>query len=115
MNAPPYNSQNPYPYQGRETSGWAIFSLISGILGWLGLFGLGGIAAVISGHIAKGQIRSSAGRVGGDGLATAGLVMGYLNIAGAVVGLCFFLLVALGLVATPAVCGILSIPFMNSY
>jgi hypothetical protein len=92
-----------------ETSGWAIFSLISGILGWLGVFGLGGLIAVIAGHIAKSQIRSSSGRVGGEGLATAGLVLGYLNIGLAVLGACLLLLVFGGLISMPIFC----VPYMN--
>ncbi|MEI8132309.1 MAG: DUF4190 domain-containing protein [Leptolinea sp.] len=92
-----------------ETSGWAIFSLISGILGWLGVFGLGGLIAVIAGHIAKNQIRNNRGRIGGEGLATAGLVLGYLNIGLAIAGGCFALLVFGGLVSMP----ICFAPYMN--
>jgi hypothetical protein len=92
-----------------ETSGWAIFSLISGILGWLGVFGLGGIIAVIAGHIAKNQIRNSRGRVGGNGLATTGLVLGYLNIGLAVLGACLALLIFGGLISMPIFCA----PYMN--
>lgn len=35
---------------------------------------------MITGHIARGEIRRSAGRVSGGGQATAGLVLGYLQI-----------------------------------
>ncbi len=103
------NSSYPQAPMIAETSGWAIFSLISGILGWMGVFGVGGLAAVIAGHIAKNQIRSSHGHVGGDGLATAGLVLGYLNIGLAVVGGCFALLIFGGLISMPIFC----IPYMN--
>jgi hypothetical protein len=102
----PTEQQNPIV---SETSGWAIFSLISGILGWLGVFGLGGLIAVIAGHIAKNQIRNSRGHVGGSGLATAGLVLGYLNIGLAVAGVCFALLIFGGLISMPLFCA----PFMN--
>jgi hypothetical protein len=91
-------------YPAYETSVMAIVSLISGILGWLGVFGLGGIIAVVTGHIAKNQIRDSAGRVGGDGIATAGLVLGYLNIAFAVLAVCLVVLVFTGVIAGAAVC-----------
>jgi hypothetical protein len=101
----------PPPPIATSTSGWAIFSLIAGVLAWLGVFGLGGIAAVISGHIAKSQIHNSGGRISGDGLATAGLVLGYLNIALALAGLCIGLLVLAGVVAAPAIC----IPFANQF
>src|SRR5512138_2150488 len=98
---PPYYSQQ---YPAAETNIWAVVSLISGILGWLGIVGLGGLAAVITGHIAKSQIRSSAGRMGGDGLATAGLVLGYLNIALAVFGICLVILVFAGVISGAAIC-----------
>lgn len=40
--------------------------------------------AVIFGHLAKGEIRRSRGMKTGDGMATAGLILGYLGIAGIV-------------------------------
>ncbi|MHC1783892.1 MAG: DUF4190 domain-containing protein [Anaerolineaceae bacterium] len=107
------NNQPNYPYQQplpTSTSGWAIFSLIAGLLAWLGVFGLGGLAAVIAGHVAKGQIRASDGRVGGDGLATAGLVLGYLNLALALLGICLFVLMFAGIIGTPLLCA----PYLNS-
>jgi len=74
--------QQPY-YQPAptRTSTWAIISLVGGILGWLGLFGLGGLVAIICGHVGKGEIKNSGGTVTGGGMATAGLVLGYLNVA----------------------------------
>jgi hypothetical protein len=101
--------QQPYPYPV-STSGWAIFSLIAGLLAWLGVFGLGGLAAVIAGYVAKGQIRESGGRLAGDGLATAGLVLGWLNLAFAVFGLCLFVLMFAGIIGTPILCA----PFLNN-
>lgn len=104
QNPPPYQPQAQHEYSPTETSGWAIFSLIAGILAWLGVFGLGGIAAVIGGHIAKNQIRNSQGRVSGDGMATIGLVLGYVNIALVVFGLCLATLVFLGVISGAAIC-----------
>jgi type IV pilus assembly protein PilA len=60
------------------TSGKAIASLVCGIVGFVFL---GSIAAVILGHMALAEIRKSAGRLGGAGIATAGLVLGYIGIA----------------------------------
>ena len=55
--------------------------MVFGILGifcfWIGL----GIPAVILGHLAKSSISKSTGRLKGDGMAMAGLVMGYLSIS----------------------------------
>jgi hypothetical protein len=58
---PPGYYYPPPPYAPASTSGWAIFSLIAGILAWLGVFGLGGIVAIISGYIAKNEIKNSKG------------------------------------------------------
>ena len=66
----------PVPYAGGgETSGKALASLVTGIFGLL-LFPIG-IAAIILGHMSRTEIRKSNGRLKGDGMATAGLVMGY--------------------------------------
>ena len=101
--------QYPPTPQGPSNSVWAIVSLIAGVLAWLGIFGLGGLAAVITGHIAKNEIKKSAGSLSGDGLATAGLVLGYLNLALALVGICFFVLIMVGAIGAPLLC----LPFMN--
>jgi len=70
----------------RETNGMAIASLVCGILGWMVLPVLASCAAIVLGHVAKVQIRDSRGAVGGDGLATAGLVLGYSSLGIAVAG-----------------------------
>lgn len=61
-----------------KTSGLAIASLICGILF---LFFPLSIVAVVFGHVSLSQIKKSAGRLRGRGLAIAGLVLGYLGIA----------------------------------
>jgi type IV pilus assembly protein PilA len=58
-----------------ETSGKALASLVTGIFGLL-FFPIA-IAAIILGHTSRSEIRKSNGRLKGDGMATAGLVMGY--------------------------------------
>ncbi|WP_369880214.1 DUF1707 and DUF4190 domain-containing protein [Kitasatospora sp. CB02891] len=57
-------------------------AVASAILGGLTLFtfGLTGVPAVITGHIARSQIRRT--REDGDGLAIFGLVFGWLSLAG---------------------------------
>jgi type IV pilus assembly protein PilA len=62
-----------------ETSGKAIGSLIAGVFGLL-LFPAS-IAAIILGHISRSEIRKSAGRLKGAGIALAGLIFGYLGLA----------------------------------
>jgi type II secretory pathway pseudopilin PulG len=41
---------------------------------------LTGIPAIIFGHLAKTEIRQSRGRLQGDGMALAGLILGYLSV-----------------------------------
>jgi hypothetical protein len=63
-----------------RTSGFAIASLVLSLV-WLG--GLGSILAVVFGSKAKQDIRRSSGDLSGDGMATAGIVLGILGIMGA--------------------------------
>lgn len=83
------------------TSTSAVISMICGILGWLGFFGLGGILAIIFGHIAKNEIRNGRGMVTGNGMATAGLVLGYLNVILSVLSICLSVLVFAGAITLP--------------
>jgi hypothetical protein len=52
------------------------------VLGIVWVFGLGAILAVIFGFVARKQIRESKGRQSGSGMATAGIVLGFVGIAG---------------------------------
>lgn len=64
---------------GGGNSGLAVTSMILGIASLVACLGpLTGIPAVICGHIAKGKIRR--GEAGGDGMALAGLITGYIGI-----------------------------------
>ena len=65
----------------KQTSALAITSLVSGILGWTLLPFLGSLAAVITGHMARGEIRRSPDTLEGDGMAIAGLVLGWVSLA----------------------------------
>lgn len=66
------------PAGSTETSGKAIASLIFGLLF---LFTPFAIAAVIFGHFSLSEIRKSAGRLTGNGMAIAGLVLGYAGLS----------------------------------
>lgn len=91
-----------------QTSTMALISLIMGILSWFVLPIIGAIVAVITGHLAKREIRESLGRLTGDGMATVGLVLGYLNLGLAILGSCAgVILFLLGL--SPLLC----LPFAN--
>lgn len=64
-----------------KTAGVAIASLVCGIAGLMCFGPLGAIPAVICGHIAMSRIKASGGALQGEGLALAGLIMGYVSIA----------------------------------
>ncbi|MDI7277131.1 MAG: DUF4190 domain-containing protein [Anaerolineae bacterium] len=84
----------------------AIVSLVAGIAGWTILPVLGAVVAVITGHLAKREIRESPGRLTGDGLATAGLVLGYVQlglIALAIIVIIFVALLGVGIARTACV------------
>jgi hypothetical protein len=90
-----YRAVRPHPGAGSETTnGLAVASLVCGLMEVFTL-GITAIPAVILGHVARGQIRRTGER--GDGMATTGLVLGWLGIA-------FFLLIVVG-VAAMAVTG----------
>jgi len=76
---PPAFGQSPMlPAQrARKTSGMAIASLVLGIL-WI--YWLGSILALVFGYIAKKEIRDSSEPIEGNGLATAGIVLGWVGI-----------------------------------
>ena len=70
-----------------RTPAVAIWSLILAVLsftcGWL----FTGIPAVICGHIARAKIRKSGGALGGKGIATAGLILGYIALVICIMGI----------------------------
>lgn len=99
-----YNqSFTPQPSLPKSTK--AIISLVAGILGWTLLPILGGIVAVITGHLAKKEIKESNQAVGGGGMATAGLILGYANI---VLLLCPVLVIVVLALLGPAIGNIFS-------
>lgn len=65
----------------RQTSTLAVISLVAGILGWTLMPVLGSLAAIITGHMARAEIRRDPGRLEGDGLAITGLILGWVNVA----------------------------------
>jgi uncharacterized protein DUF4190/HAAS domain-containing protein len=67
-----------FPVPVPATNGLAIASLLFGIF-WLG--GIGSLAALVLGYRARREIRRSAGGQRGDGLATIGIVLGWIGLA----------------------------------
>jgi len=93
----------PAPAAGTPpANGFAIASMVLGILGFLMswfLLAIPSILAVVFGHIARGQIKRSEGKQGGDGFAIAGLVTGYLVGGLAVLFIVFGILAAISIPA----------------
>jgi hypothetical protein len=71
-----------------STNTMAILSLVAGIAGLSVVPFIGSVAAVILGPIAKREIAASGGAQGGEGLATAGTILGWVGIGLTVLGLC---------------------------
>ncbi len=80
-------------YQAPKTNGMAIASLVCSLV----LCGIGSIVAIVLGHIAKRQIRESGGMQQGDGLATAGLIIGYIGLA---IGLVYLVIVIVAIASS---------------
>ena len=95
--APGYGP-SPYAYGAQPTNnGKAIGSLVCGIVAVVGLtFCLGalvGIPEVILGPQAKREIAASGGTQTGDGMATAGIVLGWISIGLTAALVAFFVVV----------------------
>ncbi|HEY8679565.1 MAG TPA: DUF4190 domain-containing protein [Candidatus Dormibacteraeota bacterium] len=80
-----------------QTNTLAIVSVISGIVSWFAVPVIGGIVAVITGHMAKREIRRTGEQ--GDTLATVGLVLGYVHLAVVVLILGILFLFLIGVFA----------------
>ncbi len=84
--APPPVQAAPSP----ATNTLAVVSLIAGIVSWVLMPFVAGLVAIVCGHMARGEIKRSGGTQEGDGLAIAGLVLGWINV-----GLCVLTVAAI--------------------
>jgi len=80
--APPVPSPPGYQPYGvplaHGTNGLAIASLVLGII-WI--YWIGSVLALVFGYVARRQIDASGGRQTGRGMATAGIVLGWIGVA----------------------------------
>jgi len=84
----------PLAAAGAPTNQLAIVSLVAGVACYFILPVIGAVVAIITGHMARGQIRRTG--ESGNGLAVAGLILGYAHLLlGLLIGL-FVVLVVLG-------------------
>ncbi|HRQ40929.1 MAG TPA: DUF4190 domain-containing protein [Chloroflexota bacterium] len=83
--------KNEYPTYAPATHTLAIVSLVLSILGLAGILPLvGSIGGIISGRIARQEIVEKPEQYSGEGIARAGIVLGWLGI---VMGLLFVCLI----------------------
>lgn len=85
-NLPPVGDELALP-----SSPLAIVSLVSGLLGFTFVPLIGGIVAIITGYMARGETRSVPPRASGDGMATAGIIMGWVQVGLLIIGVCCIL------------------------
>ncbi len=84
--------QHGYPQQPQAgTNGMAIASMVMGIL-WL--YWVGSALALVFGYMARKQIRESGGQQQGNGMATAGIVLGWIGVAVLIVLVALFIVAA---------------------
>jgi Domain of unknown function (DUF4190) len=80
VQTPPAAPPQPYTpaaaYSAPRYNAWAIVSISFAVSTAIGTCGLGGLVAVITGHIARQQIKRTG--ESGASLALAGLVVGYV-------------------------------------
>ncbi|MEH0635770.1 DUF1707 and DUF4190 domain-containing protein [Streptomyces bottropensis] len=79
MGAPVPRTFMPAPLPPPMTNGKAVGSMVCGVLTTMTM-GLTGIPAVILGHTARAEIKRTG--EGGDGFALAGIILGWLSVAG---------------------------------
>jgi hypothetical protein len=74
----------------QEVSGKAVASLALGVISFFALPLVGGLLAIIFGSLAKSEIRNSS-HLTGEGYATAGLILGIVNLVGSALMFLLFL------------------------
>ncbi|MGV8049904.1 MAG: DUF4190 domain-containing protein [Anaerolineaceae bacterium] len=90
------NSETSQP---QTTSSWSIVSLVTGITSYFILPIIGAIIAIITGYVAKNEIKNSNGQIAGDGMATAGLILGWINIALCIIAVVIVILLFIGAIS----------------
>ncbi len=75
----PYQPQGYYPMVQARTNGLAVGALVCAILEFFTV-GIAAIPALILGYMARGQIKRTGER--GDGMAIAGIIFGWMGVAG---------------------------------
>lgn len=90
LTPPPPVAPADYVRRPEKTSGWAVASLIFGALAYMCLPIVGAVLAIIFGILGRKEAKRSGGRVGGQGISTAGIVLGAINLVFMVIILATF-------------------------
>lgn len=91
MSQPAMPNPSEFPTRTAPASnGWAISSLVLGIASFC-LFFITGVPAIILGVIGLVRANNSEGRVGGQGLAVAGMILGTLGTFATLIGIALLL------------------------
>ena len=87
QNLPQYTNYGVLP-----SSTLATVSLIAGILGFIMLPVIGSVVALWTGYAARKETRAIPPTASGDGMATAGIVMGWIQMGLVIIGACCLVL-----------------------
>lgn len=93
----------PTAPQQQQTNTMAVISLIASILGLTLFPTVGSIVGLILGYMARKQIRQSGGWMGGEGLAKAGIILGWIGIGLTVLIACIAIALLVMGIAIPGI------------
>lgn len=107
---PSYGPPPPPPSYGPPppppTNGLAVASLVLSLLGLLGILPLlGSVLGLIFGYSARNQIAQSRGMQGGEGMAKAGIIIGWVTLAIWALGICVAIIFGVAVPGGLASCG----------
>ena len=71
----------------------AIAALVAGIAGFFICPVIAGVLAIIFGYMARRNIRESGGALGGDSFATAGIILGFIQLGIALIVIVIWIIV----------------------
>lgn len=85
-------SEHYYPDPPLPVNSLAVASMILGFTSYFVLPVVGAILAIVTGHMARREIRVNPYKYSGRGFATAGLILGYTHLVLAFISLVFIIL-----------------------
>jgi len=91
-----------YPQYPRQapTDGMAIAALVAGIGGFFICAIIGGPLAVIFGYMARRNIKESGGALSGESFATAGIILGFVQLGLVVLGIVIWIIIMVAATST---------------